>query len=191
GDSIKKESKAYIRSNGTVPEGDAITAKPGNLPCQMLVHAVGLLRRFGNNGEEVKLRKVILKCLELTDRNNYSSIAIPALGAGNSGYPTDRSVCTIINSIQIYFKSKEDKFSNIKKIYFCDIEEKIVMAFIECFRRNFGNRIEEIYGEKDLDIGNRKCRELSVEVRQGDITQEKTDAIVSCISESLNFNVGK
>ncbi|XP_062604645.1 protein mono-ADP-ribosyltransferase PARP14-like [Saccostrea cucullata] len=146
GDSVQKESKDYIKSNGTVSDGGAIPARPGFLPCQMLIHAVGPQWQGGNNEEEIKLRQAIMKCLELTDRNDYSSIAIPALSAGIFGYPVDQSVDTIVSSIQFYFKSKEGKSSKIKEIYFCDVDDKIVDAFIRCLKRKIGQDVKEFDG---------------------------------------------
>ncbi|XP_062604640.1 protein mono-ADP-ribosyltransferase PARP14-like [Saccostrea cucullata] len=190
GDLIQRECEEYIRINGTVQNGDAIPAKPGNLPCKMLIHAVGPRWTGGNYNEEIKLRQAILKCLELTDRNSYCSIAIPALSAGILGYPVDQSVDIIVSSVQLHFKSREGKDSKIKEIFFCGVDDKIVTAFIRCLRKRFGQDVKEFYGDKDMDAGERKIGELNVEVRQGDITKENTDAIVSCISESLDFSIG-
>ncbi|XP_061170810.1 protein mono-ADP-ribosyltransferase PARP14-like [Saccostrea echinata] len=217
GESIQKESNDYIKSNKTVPDGDAVPARSGNLPCKMLVHAVGPQWQGGTNEEEVKLRKAILKCLELTDKNNYSSIAIPALSAGIFGYPMDQSVDTIVSSIQLHFKSKEGKSSKIKEIYFCDVDDKIVMAFINCLKRKIGQDVKEFNGDEGEQLpsrdndsdeeslwkrnrsssNDRKKGRMSssgdrkkIKVISGELAKMKVDVIVNSADKSLDLSIG-
>ena len=151
GNSIQEESNSYVSTYGKVADGEAVSApSPGRLPCKLLVHAVGPRWQGGNKGEEIKLRKAILKCLELTDKDKFSSIAVPALSAGIFGYPVDQSVDTILSAIECYFKTfKEGKSSKIKEIYFCDIDDKILRAFILCLRKKYGQDVKEIDVEED------------------------------------------
>jgi poly [ADP-ribose] polymerase 10/14/15 len=132
-----------MKSRKMVPDGDVVPARPGNLPCQMLLHAVGPRWQGGNKEEEVKLRKAILRCLELADKDKHRSIAIPALSAGIFGYPVNQSVDTIISSVQFYFKSREGKFSRLEEIIFCDVDDSITTAFIDCLRRKFGQELRK------------------------------------------------
>lgn len=151
GNLIQEESKSYVLLHGRVTDGEAVAApSPGRLPCKLLVHAVGPRWQGGNNGEESKLRKAILKCLELTDKDKFSSIAVPALSAGIFGYPVDQSVDTIVSAIEFYFKTfREGKSSKIKEIYFCDIDDKILRGFIQCLRKKYGQDVKEIDVEED------------------------------------------
>ena len=117
---------------------------PGRLPCKLLVHAVGPRWQGGNNGEEIKLKKAILKCLLITDRNSLSSIAIPALSAGTFGYPVDQSVDTILSAIEFYFNiCGEGKSSKINEVYFCDVDDNILRAFSLCLRKKYGHGVKE------------------------------------------------
>ena len=139
-------------SHGKVIDGEAVAAQsPGRLPCKLLVHAVGPRWQGGNYGEEIKLRKAILKCLELADKDKFSSIAIPALSAGIFGYPVDQSVDTILSAIEFYFKTfKEGKSSKIKEIYFCDVDDNILKAFIHCLKKKYGHAdVKEFDVEED------------------------------------------
>ena len=138
-------------SHGRVTDGEAVAApSPGRLPCKLLVHAVGPRWQGGNSGEEIKLRKAILKCLELTDKDKFSSIAVPALSAGIFGYPVDQSVDTIFGAIEFYFKfCREGKSSKIKEIYFCDMDDNILRTFILCLRKKYGFDVREFDVDED------------------------------------------
>ena len=151
GKSIQEESKSYVLSHGKVIDGEAVAAQsPGRLPCKLLVHAVGPRWQGGNYGEEIKLRKAILKCLELTDKSKLSSIAVPALSAGIFCYPVDQSVDTILSAIEFYFKTcREGKSSKIKEIYFCDIDDNNLSAVILCLKKKYGQDVKEIDVEED------------------------------------------
>ena len=135
-------------SHGRVTDGEAVAApSPGRLPCKLLVHAVGPRWQGGNSGEEIKLRKAILKCLELADKEKFSSIAVPALSAGIFGYPVDQSVDTILSAIEFYFKTF--KSSVIKEIYFCDMDDNILTTFILCLRKKYGFDVREFDVDED------------------------------------------
>ena len=138
-------------SHGRVNDGEAVAAlSPGRLPCKLLVHAVGPRWQGGNNKEEIKLRKAILKCLELADKDKFSSIAVPALSAGIFCYPVDQSVDTILSAIEFYFKNcREGKSSKIKEIYFCDIDDNILRTFILCLGKRYGVDVREFDVDED------------------------------------------
>lgn len=123
---------------------------PGRLPCKLLVHAVGPRWQGGNSGEEIKLRKAILKCFEITEIYMLSTIAIPALSAGTLGYPIDQSVDTILSVIEFYFNfCGEGKSSKIKEVYFCDVDDNILRTFIRCLRKKYGHDVKEFDMDED------------------------------------------
>lgn len=139
-------------SYGTVPDGEAIPAHPGELPCKMLIHAVGPKWSGGSLDEEYLLSAAISKCLELTDKYKFSSIAIPALSAGYFGCPAEKSAMSILRAIELYMKYV---FSSIKEIYFCDVDDIIVKEFVKCLKKKFGLQVKELSGvEHGLPFNN-------------------------------------
>lgn len=146
GKSIQEESNTYIASNKIVPDGEAIPAQPGELPCKRLLHAVGPRWSGGSHKEEQLLKKAIFKCLELTDRYKHSSIAIPALSAGIFGYPVAESVKVILDTIESYIKTVPS--SSIKEVYFCDVDDTIVKEFVICLKKKFGLEVKEFSGDE-------------------------------------------
>lgn len=111
----------------------------------MLIHAVGPRWRGGSHNEEHLLKKTIFRCLELTEKHNYSSIAIPALSAGFYGYPAVESVEAVLGAIELYIKTVP---SSIKEIYFCDVNDTIVKKFVKCLKKNFGLEVKEFKGDE-------------------------------------------
>lgn len=112
----------------------------------MLIHAVGPRWRNGGHDEEHLLKKAISRCLELTDKYNYSSIAIPALSAGIFGYPVAESVKVILDTIESYVKTVHP--SSIKEVYFCDVDDTIVKEFVICLKKKFGLEVKEFSGDE-------------------------------------------
>uniref|UniRef100_A0A8B8E811 Poly [ADP-ribose] polymerase n=1 Tax=Crassostrea virginica TaxID=6565 RepID=A0A8B8E811_CRAVI len=206
GKSIQEESKSYVLSHGKVIDGEAVSApSPGRLPCKLLVHAVGPRWQGGNKEEEIKLRKAILKCLELADKDKFSSIAVPALSAGIFCYPVDQSVDTILSAIEFYFKNcREGKSSKIKEIYFCDIDDNILRAFIRCLKKKYGQDVKEIDVEEEVhqssypdeDIENepemhrRSDAKSKIKVISGELARMKVDVIVNSTDKSLDLSLG-
>nr|XP_034328122.1 protein mono-ADP-ribosyltransferase PARP14 isoform X2 [Crassostrea gigas] len=206
GKAIQEESRRYIMSYGTVPDGEAILAQPGELPCKMLIHAVGPKWSGGSLDEEYLLSAAIFKCLELTDKYKYSSIAIPALSAGYFGCPAEKSAMSILRAIELYMKYV---FSSIKEIYFCDVDDIIVKEFVKCLKKKFGLQVKELsgvehvqqspvqYAYSDLEEDTpRRIRSKSdysnceIKVISGNLAKMKFDVIVSSTDKSLNLTLG-
>lgn len=81
--------------------------------------------------------------MELTDKYNYSFIAIPALSAGFYGYPAAQLVEVILRAIESYNKIIS---SSIKEIYFCDVNDTIVKEFVKTLKRKYGRKVKEFCG---------------------------------------------
>eukprot|EP00105_Crassostrea_gigas_P015744 XP_011432847.1 PREDICTED: poly [ADP-ribose] polymerase 14 isoform X2 [Crassostrea gigas] len=206
GKSIQEESRTYFVSKGTVPDGVAIPAQPGEFSCKRLIHAAGPRWRDGSHNEEQLLKKAIFKCLELTDRYKHSSIAIPALSAGVLGYPVAESVRVILDAIESYIKTVPS--SSIKEVYFCDVDDTIVKEFVICLKRKFGLEVKEFSGDEHVqkspveNTGSdseeekpRRSRSRSekpiceIKVISGELAKMRVDVIVSSTDKSLNLTL--
>jgi O-acetyl-ADP-ribose deacetylase (regulator of RNase III) len=71
------------------PTGSAVASVGGNLPCRVVLHAVGPQWRGGTKGEPEMLRSAYRTCLELAVRHQCKSVAFPAISTGVYGYPMD------------------------------------------------------------------------------------------------------
>ena len=87
GHAIQQECTEKVRRHGSLNEGEVILTTAGKLRCQKIAHAVGPTWKGGHNQEAEYLEDCIIKSLEMTDQNNFTSIVIPALCTGIFGYP--------------------------------------------------------------------------------------------------------
>ena len=51
------------------------------------------------------LENTVLQCLKVSDEKDCSSVAFPALGAGNLGYPAEVVAKVMINTVHNYFQT--------------------------------------------------------------------------------------
>ena len=73
-----------------------------------------------------------MKCLKICDEKEISSIAFPALGAGNLGYPTELVAKVMTNKVQSYLQinSESTYIENVKFVIFMDETYKAFQTFI-------------------------------------------------------------
>jgi O-acetyl-ADP-ribose deacetylase (regulator of RNase III) len=67
---VQDECHRYTKRHGPVKDGDAITSEPGQLPCKMIIHAVGPVWHGGQQGEGFALRDAVRwKAVSVNTRN--------------------------------------------------------------------------------------------------------------------------
>ena len=73
-----------------------------------------------------------MKCLKICDEKEISSIAFPALGAGNLGYPTELVAKVMTNTVQSYLQinSESTYIENVKFVIFMDETYKAFQTFL-------------------------------------------------------------
>ena len=78
------------------------------------------------------LEETVMKCLKICDEKEISSIAFPALGAGNLGYPTELVAKVMTNKVQSYLQinSESTYIENVKFVIFMDETYKAFQTFI-------------------------------------------------------------
>ncbi|XP_062616540.1 protein mono-ADP-ribosyltransferase PARP15-like [Saccostrea cucullata] len=129
-----------------------------------------------------------------------SSIAFPALGTGRLGYPPELAAKTMFRCCREFHSRNRD--TSLKEILFVIFykDADILEAFkkesesggAETGRPEYNRHRRERIPSSDTASGDgrRKINKLNVEVRQGDITKERTDAIVNSITGSLDLTKG-
>uniref|UniRef100_A0A1X7U0T8 Macro domain-containing protein n=1 Tax=Amphimedon queenslandica TaxID=400682 RepID=A0A1X7U0T8_AMPQE len=125
GSSIQQDSDDYIRRNKKVAAGTAVLfTATGNLPSsyKAIVHAVGPRYRAENKQNScATLKQTIFQSLELA--KNYESIAFPAIGGGNFGFPI--AVCANVHFEAVVEFSKTELPTKLRKVYFVIIEGNV------------------------------------------------------------------
>lgn len=105
GPMIQKYSDEIIEKKGIVPTSSAVVTSSGNLPCKIIIHAVGPCLSANPPKWEVDhsagiLHKTIGSILEIVERDQISSVAIPALSSGLFNFPRDVCANIIVNAIK-------------------------------------------------------------------------------------------
>ena len=85
----------------------------GNLKAKYVIHAVG--PRYGENGEDEKLRDATLSSLKLADQHGLKSIAFPAISTGIFGFPIDRCAEIMLATTINYLKGT----TGLERVVFC------------------------------------------------------------------------
>ncbi len=115
GPAIQQESDAWVKRYGPVSHASPAWTSGGNLPCRIVIHAVGPVwgdLRTKQAGiqitgsmaeEEAKLAAAVTGSLHVADGLGLSSIAFPAISTGIFGFPKERAAHVMFGSIQEYF----------------------------------------------------------------------------------------
>lgn len=84
-----------------------------------------------NVGQSLELlRKLIYDIFDFCDSKGIITIALPPMGSGNCGYPTDVCSQAFFNGIMDYLEDKNLK-TPMKKITICILEEDKYEKFLE------------------------------------------------------------
>ncbi|XP_067833079.1 protein mono-ADP-ribosyltransferase PARP14-like isoform X2 [Heptranchias perlo] len=123
GPEIDRESSAYVAAHGNVQVGQAVMTDAGRLPCKKVIHAVGP-RWSGSHSEESQvkdlLRSSVSESLQLAEKHNLQSIAIPCLSSGIFGVPKALCANAIVTAI------KESDTRSLRRITLIDIDEDVL-----------------------------------------------------------------
>ncbi len=129
GNIIQRESDRI----GFVPVGQVALTTAGKLRARFIIHAVG--PKWGEGDEDNKLRHAVKNSLELAERKNLKTIAMPAISSGIFGFPKDRCAKIILNSIKKYFHSHST--GSLKEVRICLLDKLTIDVFQERFKIDY------------------------------------------------------
>ncbi len=98
---------------GGAPVGGAVITTGGELKARHVIHAVG--PRWGEGGEEGKLRSAVLESLRLADRQGLGSIALPAISTGIFGFPLDLAARIMVEAALEHLRGQ----AGVTEVIFC------------------------------------------------------------------------
>lgn len=108
GNKIQQECEKF----GNIGLGEVVVTNAGNLKAKYIFHAATL--SLGTWATQNSVRKALHNSLETADKLQISSIAIPALGAGNGALPLSKVASIFYEELKKYL-SKNQYF--LKKIF--------------------------------------------------------------------------
>ncbi|GAB4503014.1 MAG: macro domain-containing protein [Anaerolineales bacterium] len=126
GESIQRESDAWIRKHGLVSHAHPAWTSGGRLAARYVIHAVG--PAWGEGEEDAKLRKAVHGSLQVADELGVKSIAFPALSTGIFGFPKERAARIILSAIRTYFEQQTSQIQLVRVVLF---DEETVAAFLK------------------------------------------------------------
>ncbi|CAH1257849.1 PARP14 [Branchiostoma lanceolatum] len=74
---------------GSLSVGQILVTGSADLPCKQVIHCALCSWDGGRGNSEKVLRKIVQQCLQQAEKDNYKTIAIPAMGTGVLGFPHD------------------------------------------------------------------------------------------------------
>ena len=150
---------------------------------------------------------IVTKCLKVCEEKECSSIAFPALGAGNLHYPALVVAKVMINAVHNYFQANRTT-TCIKEVKFVIFVNETYNEFKSYLSKLSGDLLEPLspptsasyislhhsapssYGMPSLPpsdslLGTFKAGDIGVEVIHDDISSDDSDAIVSPTQSDL------
>uniref|UniRef100_A0A8C3JQ27 Poly [ADP-ribose] polymerase n=1 Tax=Calidris pygmaea TaxID=425635 RepID=A0A8C3JQ27_9CHAR len=207
GPELQEECDELVRKNGPLQPGCAVIMGAGKLPCKNVIHAVGPRWRKEEAEKCVfLLRKTVKKSLQLAETHNHRSIALPALGRGNLGFPVELCTSSIVSSIR---ETLEESIghTSLKEVHLVDVVHSNIQAFCKALTEVFANdspssrslpqtstvpqpRKRKIT-QKSKNLSLLTTEEgLKIILKKGSIEDATTDAVVNSVPGDLQLDKG-
>lgn len=117
---------------GHCPVGGAVITGGGELKAKYVIHAVGPRYHVDENPQEL-LYEAVKHSIILGEKNNISSIAIPAISTGIFGYPKAEAAMVILSAVK--YCSKLD-LKNLKRCYITLYTDEDFQIFSKIFENS-------------------------------------------------------
>lgn len=92
-------------------------------------------------GEKDTLANTVKEILQMAEKRNITSVAIPALSCGLFKYPVDKATKAIVRSISKHF-TMASAGSSLRKVVLIDTKAEPLKGFISAARKLFASSIE-------------------------------------------------
>lgn len=126
---IQEESDAWVKQHGPVRHAEPAFTSAGNLPCKYVIHAVGPV--WGEGDEDAKLAQAVTGSLELAERLQLRSVALPAISTGIFGFPKPRAAHVILSAILDYLQTQPPSHLELVRLTLYD--QPTLSAFLEAW----------------------------------------------------------
>ena len=168
GPQVEAECKQLGQQSG----GSAVITSGGNLPARHIIHMIP------DSARKDHLQQCVEECLHRTERKGLQSISIPAIGTGAFKMSAVDSASLIFQALENFSGS----FNSVQKVRIVVLKPQMLQAFQQEHLRRSS------HSSKGTTSPIGKDRRFSVEVINGDLTQETTDAIMNINSTDMKMN---
>ncbi|XP_054556489.1 protein mono-ADP-ribosyltransferase PARP14 isoform X2 [Talpa occidentalis] len=203
GPKLQKELNA-AGQGVAVDVGTVLLTSGCNLQCQHVLHVVAPGWKNNSTSAHKIMEDLIRKCLEITESHSLKSIAFPAIGTGNLGFPKPVFAKLIIS--EVFKFSSNNQATTLQEVHFLLHPQDLgnIQAFSEeFFHRTNGNvtgdkipQAEDTQGfhgtvsSPNPQVHKMKIGPITFQVATGDITKEEADVIVNSTSNTFDFTAG-
>uniref|UniRef100_A0A8C7J781 Macro domain-containing protein n=2 Tax=Oncorhynchus kisutch TaxID=8019 RepID=A0A8C7J781_ONCKI len=207
GHEIQQASRDLVRQIGRVPTGTVVETTGGNLPCKMLLHAVGPVGGSVGGNERPLLEKTVKAVLDLAETLELQTLAMPCISSGLFGVPLKVCSEAIVSAVRDFGREQHI----LTKVTLIDLSGEAVRAMQEACDRLLQGKREIPEWERmsstttttthapqrDTTAASTRgtaapevC--VQVEIIQGTIEKQEVDALVSPMvgSDPLSSRVG-
>ncbi|RXN11597.1 poly [ADP-ribose] polymerase 14-like protein [Labeo rohita] len=209
GHQLQSEITRAARSDN-VDYGEMVITNGYKLKCSKVFHVVCPFWNGGQDSADMVLIQIIKGCLRTAEKLGMASISFPAIGTGNLGFPKDLVAKIMLTEIQKF------KFTNLQEVTVIvhPSDKESVQCFTRIFRHgtqgsvtkealrhvmpkiNISGKSAQTSGvigkvsSPSLGVHTMQLGKVTLEVSSGDITKEKTDAIVNSSNQTFSLKAG-
>uniref|UniRef100_S4RD19 Poly [ADP-ribose] polymerase n=1 Tax=Petromyzon marinus TaxID=7757 RepID=S4RD19_PETMA len=193
---------------GSLRVGDVLKVKTKGckLSCREIYHTVCCSWKEGGGTDKKVLSQIVSTCLKMAQSSNYQSISFPAIGTGNLNFPKPITAKLMLDEFVAFSKQNPTtRLQNVRLMVYGKDDATFAAFHNELQKRGGSNirsdKIESIHGliagfyselkEEGLGTLQMKFGKVVVVVKQGNIVQERTDAIVNSTDENFSHGSGE
>ncbi|XP_045068621.1 uncharacterized protein LOC121556264 [Coregonus clupeaformis] len=208
GPEVQWASRDLVRQIGRIPTGTVVETTGGNLPCKILLHAVGPVGGSVGGNERPLLEKTVKTALDLAETMELQTLAMPCISSGIFGVPLKVCSEAIVSAVRDFGREQHI----LTKVTLIDVSGEAVKAMQEACDRLFQGKREFSGWEGESsttttttthapqrDTTSASTRGaaapevcVQLEIIQGTIEKQQVDALVSPMvgSDPLSSRVG-
>lgn len=188
GPQIQQDSDDHVRQFGVLKTGEAIALPARQLPCKVIIHAVGpdISGHSPSNFPQAAqlLEFAVLNSLRRAEECHLKSVALPAISSGLFGYPLPQCADSIVRSVRWFCENSQVKF--LKEILLVNIDDRTVTEMERACKRIFsthstsssaGNKTAKTYHNSTHTV---QLGTVRLTLKQGQIEEEQVRINTNC-----------
>ncbi|KAL6472150.1 hypothetical protein MHYP_G00183380, partial [Metynnis hypsauchen] len=218
GPQLQAEARSNLAAIGSsnLRYGDMVVTSGYNLNCQRVFHTVCPFWHGGAGSEDEGLKQIIRDCLKKAEHQKMASITFPAIGTGNLGFPKDLVSSILLRGIHDFSANVQPQYLKEVTVIVHPSDNETVQSFIKSFRGGRPGPITKgahaipqqspkkspiarpsqspglfgVVSTPTLGVHSVQVGHVTLEVSSGDITKERSDAIVNSSNGSFSLKAG-
>jgi poly [ADP-ribose] polymerase 10/14/15 len=185
------------KTNGIIDAWEIATTRGGKLHCQNVIHCI--TGEFGPAATQ-NLEDMIIAVMKECEILKAASVAFPAIGTGNLGFPIDVVAKVMVNTTSQYLF--ENKNTSIKKVILAVVMDDVHRVFEQEMKPAPPPHIppssfevkpmlesapSQVGASGDCILHTFKMDNLDIDIVHGDITNDGSEGLVNTTSEDLTL----